>query len=299
MSYNSFVASVVIPTYNRRNDLRMCLDAVKNQTLPVEIIVMDDDSTDGTSEMIKHEYPQVIYRHYTGRKGPSFLRNRGSEIAQAPILFPIDDDSVMASRTIVEQTLECFNDTRVGAVAIPLIKTRRGKQIHQAVPDSGHNVHVIGTYIGASHAVRRDLFIRLGGYREHLFYMGEERDYCIRMLAAGYFVKIGSSDPILHNESIARSSQRASYYGRRNDVLYVWHNVPALHIPIHLGGTLLNSLRIVALGTEHPIQMVRGTIAGLLEVWKYRHHRNPVDERTYRFSRRLKSGPILLSQLME
>ena len=127
-------ASVVIPTLNRREMLRDCILAALAQTVPVEIVVVDDGSTDGTGEMVKQEFPQVKYRRFEGPNGPAFIRNRGSEMARGDILFPIDDDAIMVSPDTVQQTLRDFDDSRIGAVAIPFINVRINDTVHQRAP---------------------------------------------------------------------------------------------------------------------------------------------------------------------
>jgi rhamnopyranosyl-N-acetylglucosaminyl-diphospho-decaprenol beta-1,3/1,4-galactofuranosyltransferase len=56
----SVTVCAVIPTFNRRDKLRECLRAVQAQTRPVDgCIVIDNDSTDGTSQMVREEFPHV------------------------------------------------------------------------------------------------------------------------------------------------------------------------------------------------------------------------------------------------
>src|ERR1043165_7988389 len=94
-------ASITIPTRNRWAILRQSILAALKQTVPVEIIVLDDGSTDETPEMMRSEFPQIRYEQQLGSNGPCVLRNQGARLAAAPILFPLDDDSVLASpRTV-------------------------------------------------------------------------------------------------------------------------------------------------------------------------------------------------------
>ena len=84
-------------------------------------------------------------------------------------------------------------------------------------------MHVVHAFVGAAHAVRRDVFLKVGGYREHFFFMGEEGDLCLRMMQAGYVTRLGRADPIYHLESSRRDLSRAGFSGRRNDILFAWH----------------------------------------------------------------------------
>lgn len=297
---NQPLASVVIPTRNRREILRENLLAAARQTVPVEIVVVDDGSTDGTPDMMRSEFPYVRYAHFAGEPhGPAFTRNRGSEIASAPILFPIDDDAVMVSPRTVEQTLAEFDLPQVGAVGIPFINVRKDQAlVHQRAPDDG-KIHVSHAFVGAAHALRREVFLKLGGYREPLFYMGEEGDYCVRMLNAGYVTRVGRADPIHHHESPSRVSWRADYHGRRNDVLFAWQNVPTPELPRQLLGTTVKGA-MFGFKVRRPWQMLRGLASGYLACASGSVTRQPVSGSVYRLYRRLKHDNIVpLPQIEE
>jgi hypothetical protein len=99
------------------------------------------------------------------------------------VIFSLDDDAVFSSPLVVEQTLRDFSHPRIGAVAIPYIEPHKANKEMQRAP-TREDVWITASYIGTAHAVRRDVFLALGGYREHLVHQGEEGDFCIRMLAA-------------------------------------------------------------------------------------------------------------------
>ena len=95
--------SVVIPSYNRLNVLQRCLDSVLEQTLsPAEIIVVDDGSTDETSEWIKAAYPNVIL-HTQKNRGVSAARNQGIRIASTEWIAFIDSDDIWMPEKLEKQ----------------------------------------------------------------------------------------------------------------------------------------------------------------------------------------------------
>jgi GT2 family glycosyltransferase/glycosyltransferase involved in cell wall biosynthesis len=290
------VASVVVPTRNRKDLLRQMIRSALAQTVPVEVLVMDDGSTDGTGEMVRREFPQVRYFELGKAKGPAFQRNRGIELARAEIVFPLDDDSMFSSARVVEQTLKEFDNARVAAVGIPFLNPRLDWTCQQRAPAPGA-VWVEHAFVGAAHAVRRSVFLQAGGFREHFFYMGEEGDLCVRLLDAGYVVRLGAGDPVHHLESPRRNLALADYCGRRNDVLFAWLNVPLAFLPLHLLATTFNGLR-AALRSQNPGRMLLGVLhgyAGSLQRWR---ERRPVSVQTYRLHRRLKkAGPRTLDDL--
>jgi GT2 family glycosyltransferase len=297
-------ASVIIATRNRKLQLRDCIESVLRQTVPVEVIVLDDGSDDGTPEMVAAAFPpsaapQVRYERFAGPSGPCMLRNRGCAMARSNFLFPIDDDTVMISTRTVEQTLAEFTPSRTGAVGIPFINVRADpeRRVLQRAP--GEGVYVASAFVGCAHAVRRDVFLHIDGYRERFFYMGEEADLCLRMLAAGYITRLGNADPIHHFESPSRSHFRADFYGRRNDVLFAWHNVPMPALAPHLLATTANGIAF-GLRCGRVGRMVRGLASGYLGLLRHPLDRDPVSGKVYRLARELKKrGAIALADIVD
>ena len=279
-------ATVVITTKNRCEDLRRAIASALAQTSQPEILVVDDGSTDGTWEAVTREFPSARLHRSEQSLGLIVQRNRAARLASAPILFSLDDDAVFSTPRIVEATLGKFDHPRIGAVAIPFVDVNRGPAVHQQAPQR-EQVFATYDYIGTAHALRRDLFLELGGYREVLFHQGEEEDYCIRMLNAGFITRAGSADPIHHFESPRRNWARMDFYGARNKVLYAWQNVPHPYLMPHLAvGSVMTSLY-----TRNPRRMLtrwRGVLIAYFLIAAGQCHRQPVDGRTYRVSRMLK-----------
>ena len=152
--------------------------------------------------------------------------------------------------------------------------------------------------LGASHALRRDVYLKIGGYPEKLFMAGEERDLCLKMMAAGYVTRLGSADPIHHFESAIRNASRVHFYGRRNDVLFALSKVPLQDLPAHLAGTLINGLG-TALRSQNPGRHLAGLVAGLVDgTTDWAADRRPVTRAIYQLHRRLKKGgPLSLAEI--
>jgi GT2 family glycosyltransferase len=280
------MASVVIPTRNRLDELRALLRSALDQTVFVEILVMDDGGSEAVATMIRHEFPEVRYYALGIGRGPAFQRNRGIELSSAEIVFPLDDDTVIVSPHTLAQTLTEFDRPNIGAVAIPFINIRFDSCVRQRAPDR-EGVWVEHAFVAAAHAIRRSVFLRVGGYREHFFYMGEEGDLCLRLLNAGYVVRLGTADPIHHLESASRNVALADYCGRRNDVLFAWHNAPLPILPIHLIATTLLGLSS-ALRSQHPGRMLLGLLDGYTDSLRRWRERRPVSASVYWLHRRLK-----------
>jgi glycosyltransferase involved in cell wall biosynthesis len=96
--------SVVIPTYNRLESLRRALLSVLSQTsLPTEVTVIDDGSTDGTNAMMSKEFPEVSYYRQENR-GVSSARNLGIHHTTGDWLAFLDSDDEWLPEKLSRQT---------------------------------------------------------------------------------------------------------------------------------------------------------------------------------------------------
>ncbi len=238
--------SVIIPTYNRAALIGDAVNSCLAQSCPafaLEILVVDDGSTDATSAALRD-----------------------------------------------------FDNPRIGAVAIPYLEPNKANRLMQLPPDN-NDTWITDSFIGTAHALRREVFLKLDGYREHLVHQGEEGDFCIRMMDAGWLVRLGTADPVHHHESPKRDHRRMDFYGARNAILFVWQNVPWTALPVHMLATTVNILR----WTFEPRRFVRRLGAVLTGyAWCLSHWaaRRPASRECYRTSRRLRAkGALPLCQI--
>src|SRR5262245_48921190 len=88
------LVSVIIPSRNRSRDLERCLRSLERQDYQnLEVIVIDDCSTDDTAEKIARLFPSVKFSENKCAHGPSYLRNQGIVIARGENLLLLDSDS--------------------------------------------------------------------------------------------------------------------------------------------------------------------------------------------------------------
>jgi glycosyltransferase involved in cell wall biosynthesis len=285
-------ATVVIVTKNRKDELRTALQSAVAQSAAPEILVIDDGSTDGTTEMVRAEFPAARLVRHEQSRGLIVRRNEGMSHATGAIVFSIDDDAIFSTAEVVRQTLREFEPESVGAVAMPYIDVNTDAQLRQRSPEGG--VYVTSRYIGTAHAVRRDVFTRVGGYRDDLTHQGEEGDFCIRMLQAGHVVRLGTADPIHHFESPKRDRSRMDYFGVRNAIRFAWQNVPLPFLLVHLP---VAAVRGLLLTFDPPRLRTRaaGLLAGLGGCVP--STRTPVTRQTFRTWRRLEGAPVRLDRL--
>ena len=109
--------SIVVPTYNRENYLKECLDSIINQNYPnLEIIVTDDNSTDNTENICKEYIKNFSYIKYVKNtkypKGPNGNKNNGLDHCTGEIIGIFDDDDTMvegALKLMIDKLLEGYD----------------------------------------------------------------------------------------------------------------------------------------------------------------------------------------------
>lgn len=88
--------SVIVPTYNRVGMLRRCIDSILSQNYSdIEIVIVDDGSTDGTFDIVKKEYSEktnIVYHYNEKNLGPGGSRQKGYQIATGQYIVFADDD---------------------------------------------------------------------------------------------------------------------------------------------------------------------------------------------------------------
>jgi glycosyltransferase involved in cell wall biosynthesis len=163
--------SAIVPALNAGATIARCLDAIIAQASDdVEIIVVDDGSTDNTFE-IASRY-DVRSLKLPQNTGPSAARNRGAEMARAPILFFLDADVALApgglaharaamSSTDAGAVIGSYDDDPAAESTISRFKNLAHHYFHQR---SGGEAT---TFWGACGLVRRELFFAAGGFDEN------------------------------------------------------------------------------------------------------------------------------------
>jgi hypothetical protein len=229
-------AVVVIPTWNARSLLSEALGSIEAQTVPVEIVVVDNASTDGTAEMLATRFPRVTVVHNTGNMGFGRAVNRGvQEAAGADVIVLVNNDAVCAP-DFVERLLEPFADRRIGMVAgvllqgstpglvdsagIELDTTLRSWDMlwNRPVEELAQAAEPVGPCGGAA-AYRADAFVELGGFDERFFAYWEDVDLALRFRLAGWGCTRARGARALHRHgatlgAASPAQRRLEAYGR-------------------------------------------------------------------------------------
>ncbi len=109
--------SVVVTTRNRQDLLRSTLRCVRDQSWKnIEVIVVDEASSDGTLEMLAADFPEAKAVHHETPRGISGARNSGLDRATGDWVFFLDDDDLIHPRHL-EQLLEASHAAPPNSIA--------------------------------------------------------------------------------------------------------------------------------------------------------------------------------------
>ena len=203
MPHETHAVDVVVPVYGGWDHVEPCLRALTEQTVPANVIVVDDGSPDDTADRIARAFPHLTLLRNERNRGFAHTCNRGLAHGEAPYALLVNSD-VIAEPTLVAQVLEAFEsaDAQVGSVAPLLLRPDgrvdslgitadataagfvrfHGAEVERADPKTPD---LLGPY-GAAAAYRRRALGEVGLLDEGIFMYGEELDLAFRLRAAGW-----------------------------------------------------------------------------------------------------------------
>ncbi len=172
------LVSVIMAAYNAAEHIAEALEsALAQDWRPLEIVVVDDGSTDDTAAIVAR-YPDVVYVRQENQ-GPSAARNAAAEHSSGEFVANFDSDDLLPTTRVSDQVGFLLAHPEAGAVF--------GRQEWMNAPDWMARDSVYGDVDGiplSSVMFRRDVFFDLGGY-DTSFVHGEDMDILVRMREHG------------------------------------------------------------------------------------------------------------------
>jgi glycosyltransferase involved in cell wall biosynthesis len=201
---------IVVPTKDSARTLSVCLESLLKQTYrPIEIVVVDNYSTDGTRKIAKEYGAKILLK---GNERSAQV-NYGANSFKGKYVYRVDSDVVVEPNVVTEAVRVCeqygYHGVIVRIVSDPTISLwsqvrslERGK------------IYAYDTNV-AVRFVRQDVFFDLGGFNENLAAF-EDYDFHNRFVLAGYqFGRISSKERHLGEpQTLAEVTRKHYYYGK-------------------------------------------------------------------------------------
>ncbi len=239
--------SIVIVNYNTKDLLSNCLDSIRAETtdLIYEVIVVDNASTDGSRMHIKKHYPEVALIESDENLGFGRANNLGAARANGQYIFFLNSDTRLLNNAL-KQLLDyarAHDGERLGVIGALLLKpslenansfgtfprlrdmlSYRWRMVfflRDAMRDLNESISFDVDFVtGADMFMRRDVFVRAGGFDPRFFMYYEETDLQKRLHELGFHNRIIPGPRIIHLEGGGKTSMRARLNNERSMYMY-------------------------------------------------------------------------------
>jgi len=250
--------SIIIVNFgNTKNYTKKCLDSLKNavKKINTEIIVVDNISRDGTLEMIKKDYPKVIYIRKEEAHGFGANNNFGIKVAIGRYVLFLNNDTEIIDKNIFSEMIEWMDKNPQVAVSSSALLNADKKTI-QASGGSFPNLfrviawmtflnnsyhHNLSYYnkahnqdwvTGAFYMVRKEVLNKVGNFDEDYDAYVEEVDLSYRIKKSGFDIWYLPNWKIVHYGGISYGSEKALIYEMKNLKLFYKKHYPKWQLPV-------------------------------------------------------------------
>ena len=223
--------SIIIVNYNGKELLQKCLDSLLKVNYDnFEIILVDNNSTDGSVEFITKNYPSLIIIKLDSNKGFAEPNNVAAKISKGKYLLFLNNDTVVTPNFISEMVKVMETDKKIAICQSLLLKP------DGSVDSSGDFIDHLGVVYnsktkideirevssarGASMLVRSDIFKKLDGFDQKFFVTFEDVDLCWRSWILGYRVLIIPTSIVYHEGGITikKIKSEIAFHGFKNQL---------------------------------------------------------------------------------
>ena len=223
--------SIIIVNYNGKELLQKCLDSLLKVNYDnFEIILVDNNSTDGTVEFITKNYPSLIIIKLDSNKGFAEPNNVAAKISKGKYLLFLNNDTVVTPNFISEMVKVMETDKKIAVCQSLLLKPDGSVDSSGDFIDHSGVVYNSKTKIdeirevssarGASMLVRSDIFEKLDGFDQKFFITFEDVDLCWRSWILGYRVLIIPTSIVYHEGGITikKIKSEIAFHGFKNQL---------------------------------------------------------------------------------
>ncbi len=265
--------SIIILSYNTAKLLRQCLESVANSLqqaaisnkLKAEVIVVDNNSSDGSREMVKREFSEVVLVENKENQGYAKGNNTGLKYAHGDYILFLNSDTEVFSGALEEAVEFMDKNPKVGALS-PKTLLASGKMdpdCHRGFPTPWASLtyffgleklfpkskifgqyhklyfdlemkHEIDAGAGAFMIIPWEIIDRVGIWDENYFFYGEDLDLFYRIKKAGYKVMFYAKPLLKHykgaSSGLRKESKSIAKNSKENRIRVAKASVNAMEI---------------------------------------------------------------------
>lgn len=242
------LVTFMIATRNRASELEKTLASCFDQDWPsVEVVVVDDASTDGTSDMVRARFPQAVLVRHETNKGSIASRNVVLRRAAGKYVVGLDDDSRFINRGDCRRVVERMEaEPDLGIISFQAVGPENPASLTPGGRQRGE--WHCSSFAACGVAIRRSILAATGLLPEFFYHAYEEPDLCLRTWDVGFRVLQWNEIVVYHEFSgLNRNEQRTHRRHARNEACSTWMRAPwPLVVPLcaaRLAGQFRYALR--------------------------------------------------------
>jgi GT2 family glycosyltransferase len=232
--------SIIVVNYNTCELTCCCIDSIyHNSYEDIEIIIVDNASTDGSKDIILAKFPQIVWIDSGGNIGFGRANNLGIEAASSEMILLLNSDMILMPDTIENCLAAMKSDPSIGALGCRLLNEDGSDQKstysyigdHEELLRDNHLICKLKNFkelpvkaiMGSFFLTKKDVLERSGVFDTDFFMYCEELDLCDRITKAGYRIEYLTSATAIHKHGGSSSNDswrtRQIYLSR---ALLVW-----------------------------------------------------------------------------
>jgi GT2 family glycosyltransferase len=217
--------SIVILNWNTLKYLKKCVKSIKKYTKDVEIIIVDNGSTEkGTEKYIKSVTGNYLI--FDKNYGFSIGNNKASEIAKGEYLCFMNSD-VTVGKGWLDEMLKTFESDKycgaVGPLGNPETNIINGRQFSfTQYKGQYYSDTKVDCLIGFCLLIKNKVFKKIGGFDEELFNGFEDNLLSIKLRKLGYNLLVSSKSDVTHIAGAAHTANKVDYLEslKRNQIIF-------------------------------------------------------------------------------
>lgn len=296
--------SVVIINYNKKDILRRCVQSALDLDYPfLEVIVVDNVSSDGAPDMVEAEFGDRVTLIRRTVNSPTAARNEGYQRARGKYVLSLDNDIVIPNRNVVNHAVELFH--KMPDVGLLAFKIGTEETPDEPLPEhwwyprpleQGKNEYFYTFFFSEGAAFfRSELLEKTGGYDEEFFQFMECEDLALKVMREGskiLFCPVLSCAELEVRGFLPPKRSPRNYLALRNKWWTAWKHYPFLRaFKYTVSRSGLAFLRSIRYGW--PDYWLKAVWHGLFAPKAIRQERQPLTPEVWEHVDKAASGPVI------
>ena len=271
---DNLLVSVAILTWNRRQYVLKAIESVVKQLYrPLEIILVDSASTDGTVAAVRKKYPEVRIIRLHRNLGAVEGRNIALANCRGDIIFSLDDDARMVPTVLGLCVERLVKEQNLGVIACRFIEPGTPTDVKY-----GYTCF----FVEGAFAIKKEVMDKVGYFPSDFFRQAEASDMALRLIDAGYSILYYPKAVVYHEKALFNRNEKLyMFYGCRNELFTVIRKFPLLVMPLACFWKIFiwNLTGIQKKALPHTLA---GSFCGLVKFPRLLLQREPVSFKTIR-----------------